>query len=44
MLGAIDTLQPFLQGPGEDSDPGVEVKGLLKYLDYGSGKERGVRK
>jgi len=33
-----------VQGPGEDSDPGVEVKGLLKYLDYGSGRERGVRK
>lgn len=35
---------PLVQGPGEDSDPGVEVKGLLKYLDYGTGKERGARK
>jgi hypothetical protein len=31
-----------------DKDTGagkeVEIKGLLKYLDYGSGKERGARK
>jgi len=35
----------YLQG---DKDTGagkeVEIKGLLKYLDYGSGRERGARK
>ena len=30
----------------QDSGAGaeVEIKGLLKYLDYGSGRERGARK
>ena len=34
----------YLTAPYPQSLMQVEIKGLLKYLDYGSGKERGARK
>ena len=34
----------YLTAPYPQPRMQVEIKGLLKYLDYGSGKERGARK
>ena len=34
----------YMTAPYPQSRMQVEIKGLLKYLDYGSGKERGARK
>lgn len=33
-----------LRPPAPGAAPGLEITGVLKYLDYGSGRERGARK
>jgi hypothetical protein len=34
----------YLKGDDPEGGDGVEIKGVLRYLDYGTGRERGARK
>jgi len=34
----------YLKGDDGSDEGGVEIKGVLRYLDYGTGRERGARK
>jgi len=46
-LALVAACYAFYIAQGDSNDGAgaeVEIKGLLKYLDYGSGKERGARK
>lgn len=34
----------YAKGDDPDGGDGVEIKGVLRFLDYGTGRERGARK
>lgn len=45
-IGILALCYAFYANRPDDDDAAkeVEIKGILKYLDYGSGRERGARK